>query len=77
MITTPSGMPRADTALKVGAVTRSDERFVGGEVTPLAGRQVAENDLADSHALQTEHAQPDGFAHAADLALLALLQDEA
>ena len=49
------------------------EAFAGREVAPLPGRQVAERDAADAHALQAEHLQADLLAHAADLPLLAFL----
>src|SRR5690606_41834504 len=55
----------------------SAEALILPQETPLPQRQVAELDLADAHALEAHHVQPNLFAHAADLALAALAQHEA
>ena len=47
------------------------------QVAPLAERQVAQHHAADAHALQADDLQADQFAHAPDLALLALGQHKA
>src|SRR5258706_12594177 len=54
----------------------ASELLVTVQVTPLSGRQLAERHAADAHAFQAGHVQAHEFAHAPDLALLALAQHE-
>src|SRR5574343_48670 len=53
------------------------KRLIGGEVAPLAHRQVAQAHLADAHPLQPHHKQPHLLAHAPDLAFFTLAQHKA
>ncbi len=53
------------------------KRFVVAEVAPLAGGEVAEHDLPNTDALEADDLEADELAHAADLALLAFVQNKA
>src|SRR5258705_4088893 len=51
--------------------------LVAPQVAPLRGWQLAQYYVSDAHALESGDLESDEFAHAADLALLALAQYEA
>ena len=52
------------------------ELLAGFQIAPLAGRQVAEHDLADADAFQADNLQADLLAHPANLALFTFLENE-
>src|SRR5437763_14689829 len=69
---------RAGARLARPAYGRSlEEAFARREKAPLACRQIAQDHLANAHALQSEYLQADRFAHAAYLALFSFAQHEA
>ena len=51
--------------------------FVAAQIAPMSLRQVAEQHFAYAHALQAGDFETDELAHAANLAFLALAQNEA
>ncbi len=59
-----------------GRARAASEGLAGQEVAPAALLEAAEGDAPDADALQAEDGEADGLAHAADLALHALLEDE-
>ena len=67
-------IPWSSTSRVPGSQRKQSPAFLGGQLAPLAGRQVAKLDRADGNSHEAQGRETDGRGHSPDLAAASLAQ---